>query len=111
MYNISPSSSHRSFMPLTHLTTALNGYAAKLTGVALDAVRSDPNVEFIEQDAMFSSDDDSTISTTGFADPPPGEISQPKPKIGDYGGKVRKCSRACSTPSTIHLLATHSMNG
>jgi hypothetical protein len=71
-------------MSLTHLTTALNGYAAKLTGVALDAVQSDPNVEYIEQDAMFSSDDDSTLSTTGPANPPPGNISQPKPKIGHY---------------------------
>jgi hypothetical protein len=38
MYNISPSSSHRSFMPLTHLTTALNGYAAKLTSVAFGLI-------------------------------------------------------------------------
>jgi hypothetical protein len=59
-----------------------------LTGVALDAVRSDPNVEFIEQDAIFSGDDDSTISTTGPADPPPGNISQANPKIDDFGSNV-----------------------
>ena len=51
-------------MPLTLLTTALNGYCAKLTGTALEAVRSDPNVEYVQQDHIFASDDNSTISTT-----------------------------------------------
>jgi hypothetical protein len=63
-YNRSTSSSYHSSMPLTHLTTALNGYCAKLTGTALDAVRSDPNVEYVQQDHIFASDDNSTISTT-----------------------------------------------
>ena len=36
------------------MTTALNGYCAKLTGTALDAVRSDPNVDHIEEDGIVS---------------------------------------------------------
>jgi hypothetical protein len=38
------------------MTTALNGYCAKLTGVALDAVRSDPNVEYVKEESILSMD-------------------------------------------------------
>jgi len=32
--------------------TIINGYAAKLSGAALDAVLADPNVEFVEEDGI-----------------------------------------------------------
>jgi hypothetical protein len=38
------------------MTTALNGYCAKLTGAALDAVRSDPNVDYLSEESFMSID-------------------------------------------------------
>ena len=38
------------------MTTALNGYCASLTAAALDAVRSDPNVEYVTEDSVVSVD-------------------------------------------------------
>jgi hypothetical protein len=51
-------------MPLTDMTTALNGYSAKLTGAALDAVVSDPNVKYVAEDSMISIDSTSNHSCT-----------------------------------------------
>ena len=36
------------------MTTAFNGYCAKLTGAALDSVLSDPNVDHIEEEGIAS---------------------------------------------------------
>jgi hypothetical protein len=36
----------------TDVITALNGYSAKLTGAALEAVLSDPNVDFLTEDSV-----------------------------------------------------------
>jgi hypothetical protein len=67
-YNISESAARRSSITLTHVTTALNGYSAKFTGAALDAVRSDPSVEYVMKDSIVSTDSKSTRSrTTGSA--------------------------------------------
>jgi hypothetical protein len=67
IYNTSESATHRSSMPLTHVP-ALNGYSAKLTGAALDAVRSDPNVKYLTEDSIVSIDSTSGPSpTTGPA--------------------------------------------
>jgi hypothetical protein len=50
------------------MAIALNGYCAKLTGTALDAVRSDPDVEYMAEDSIISIDEESTLSlTTGPA--------------------------------------------
>jgi hypothetical protein len=35
------------------MTTALNGYNAKLTGEALNAVLADTNVEYVAEDALY----------------------------------------------------------
>jgi hypothetical protein len=51
---------------------ALNGYSAKLTGAALDAVLADPNVAYVVEDAIASINYKSTRSrTTGPATPSP----------------------------------------
>jgi peptidase inhibitor I9 len=63
-YNTSESTARRSFMPLTQTGKALNGYCAKLTGAALDAVRSDPTVEYMEEDSILLIDEESTRSLT-----------------------------------------------
>ena len=36
------------------MTTVLNGYSAKLTGPALDAVLADTNVAYVTKDAIYS---------------------------------------------------------
>jgi hypothetical protein len=46
------------------MAIALNGYCAKLTGTALDAVRSDPDVEYMAEDSIVLIDDESTLSLT-----------------------------------------------
>jgi Peptidase inhibitor I9 len=58
-YNTSESVSHRSsYAADPIMTIALNGYCAKLTGAALDAVRSDPSVEYVEEESILSIDYD-----------------------------------------------------
>jgi len=50
------------------MTTALNGYSAKLTGAALDAVLADPSVDYVTEDSIYSINNVSTGSpTTGPA--------------------------------------------
>ena len=44
---------NESFKEVTYSDwTIINGYAAKLSGVALSAVLADPNVEFVEEDGI-----------------------------------------------------------
>jgi hypothetical protein len=52
------------------MTTALNGYSAKLTGAALDAVLADPNVAYVVEDAIASINYKSTRSPTLTPAPP-----------------------------------------
>jgi Peptidase inhibitor I9 len=61
-----------SFIHATDPITALNGYSAKLTGAALDAVLADPNVAYVVEDAIASINYKSARSpTTGPATPAP----------------------------------------
>ena len=46
------------------MTTALNGYSAKLTGAALDAVLADPSVAYVVEDAIASINYKSARSST-----------------------------------------------
>ena len=66
-------------MPLTQTRKALNGYCAKLAGTALDAVRSDPTVEYMEEDSILSIDEDSTFSLT--TDPATRALDGVRPSI------------------------------
>jgi hypothetical protein len=46
------------------MTTALNGYSAKLTGAALEAVLSDPNVDYLSENSVIHIDRGSSRSQT-----------------------------------------------
>jgi hypothetical protein len=71
------------------MTTALNGYCAKLTGAALDAVLSDPNVDHIEEDGNASVKYE-TIGTPTTVDPVgpvgPDHAGPPCPDHDNGGG-------------------------
>ena len=70
------------------MTTALNGYCAKLTGAALDAVHSDPNVDHIEEDGIVSIEYE-PIGTPTTVDPVgPDHIGRSKPTPTDLGKGV-----------------------
>ena len=73
------------------MTTALNGYCAKLTGAALDAVHSDPNVDHIEEDGIVSIEYEpiGTPTTVDPVDPVgPDHRGPPCPTPTDLGNGV-----------------------
>ena len=57
------------------MTTALNGYSAKLTGPALDAVLADTNVAYVTEDAIYS------IGNMTAHSPRAGPASRPRPRV------------------------------
>jgi hypothetical protein len=70
------------------MTTALNGYCARLTGAALDAVLSDPDVDHIEEDSILSIEYE-PIGTPTTADPVgPDHTGPPCPTPTDLGNGV-----------------------
>jgi hypothetical protein len=81
-------------MPLTDMTTALNGYSAKLTGAALDAVVSDPDVKYLTEDSVISADSTPNSSLTGV----------PVARDFDDGGIRRESSSDLGVGVDIYVL-------
>ena len=64
------------------MTTALNGYSAKLTGAALDTVLADPNVAYVAEDATTSFHDEPSYSPTA------GPATRDLPAVDAFGRRA-----------------------